>query len=194
MSVTHAGLLNMSGMGKFYELDLSSLVDQETLSQLTYQNLDPILYTGTGFQDVLSYKLKYSHIAVSGNWYSGVFNVYMNGKFISQASSIDNPNSEEDMILIGRPLPLSTKITATHFMFAKVAAYNEQFSDEIIKDLYEWPTHYGLSFAPNPSPEFSTRLPGCSTSCEPGQIARGLTSLQNSGIPPTDIIPVTGGL
>jgi hypothetical protein len=65
---------------------------------------------------------------------------------------------------------------------AKFAAYPEALTSTHVNELYHRPTSYGLEFAPIGSPEYSTRLPGCSQGCEPGRTVANFYELFSGGV------------
>jgi len=92
---------------------------------------------------------------------------------------------------LARPLTPSSNKYSSGGQFAKFATFDKELSLEEAKDRFDWPTHYGLNFAPNTSHEVSSRLPGCSTGCEPGQIVHSLYGNRNgTGTP---FSPPSGG-
>lgn len=117
---------------------------------------------------------EWDHLVVSGNWNQGSASIYLNNELVGDIILQPDERATEDLLRIAEPMDFS----AGSIFFgksrllgqtAKFSAYPETLTSTHVNELYHRPTRYGLEFAPIGSPEYSTRLPGCSQGCEPGR-------------------------
>ncbi len=161
-------LLSIESLGKRFELKITPIVGPN------WTGRDPNTPTARSVDYGPRSKLDWSHLVVSGNWYSGVFEVYYNGLLLGSGFTESVPDSDVDIVRWARPLDDNVDDLHANFKMAKIAAYDDSLDEVQARTLFEWPTHYGLSFAPRPSPEYTVNLPGCSQGCDPGLDVDGL--------------------
>ncbi|KZY43233.1 hypothetical protein A3732_14705 [Oleiphilus sp. HI0050] len=124
---------------------------------------------------------EWDHLVVSGNWAEESATIYLNNELVGDIILQPDERASEDLLRIGGPLDFSTG-TRLNGQTAKFAAYPEVLTSTHVNELYNRPTSYGLEFAPIGSPEYSTRLPGCSQGCEPGRAVTNFYELSGGTI------------
>jgi hypothetical protein len=130
---------------------------------------------------------EWDHLVVSGNWNQGSASIYLNNELVGDIILQPDERASEDLVRIGEPMDFSAGSlyfgkTRLNGQTAKFAAYPETLTSTHVNELYHRPTRYGLEFAPIGSPEYSTRLPGCSQGCEPGRTVTNFYELFSGGI------------
>jgi hypothetical protein len=130
---------------------------------------------------------EWDHLVVSGNWNQGSASIYLNNELVGDITLQPDERASEDLVRIGEPMDFSAGSlyfgkTRLNGQTAKFAAYPEALTSTHVNELYHRPTSYGLEFAPIGSPEYSTRLPGCSQGCEPGRTVANFYELFSGGV------------
>jgi len=168
-------MADISYQGKYLSIHQTSYQTQGNLLGWTGQAED-----GSVIVPLKTAKNEWDHLIVTGNWSQGSVLIYLNNELVGEVTLQLNEQATDDLVRVGEPMDFSTgssfvngilKFGKSRLMgeTAKFAAYPEALTSTHVNELYHSPTSYGLEFAPIGSPEYSTRLPGCSQGCEPGR-------------------------